>query len=282
MTRLGTKSRSAAGMTLIEMMVVTLIMALVMTGLSLGLGSLTRQRLRSSALSVAAAVRTAYGRAAATGHTVRLVIDLDSHSFWAEEAEGGRVLLSADDNDEPEDEDEAEGEETSGGFSNASSAGVQADLMSQVLGADPSQLLSMAQGAAEGELGAGTDTDFMAKLTAAGSDAAKQLEGQTPRYRVPRFEPLKGRLGRKNGLEKGVVFASVMSEHRDHPAEEGRAALYFFPRGTTELAVVQLRDVNGFVNSVEVHPLTGRCRIHNVPYEAPTNEEDLNEAEEAF
>ena len=79
-----------------------------------------------------------------------------------------------------------------------------------------------------------------------------------------------------------MSFVSIQTSHREYPVEEGRAALYFFPGGLTELAVIQIRDEDDYVHSVEVHPLTGRCTIHDVPYEAPTDPDDQNEAREAW
>jgi general secretion pathway protein H len=264
-------------MTLIEMMVVVLIIALVMTGMAFGLNSLTRQRLKSSAIDISSTIRMAYSRAATTGHTVRIVFDIDGRSFVAEEAEAGRVLLSRDDEENLEEEEEDEEAALSGG----TGAAAQADLLGGLLGTDPSQLMSAARGAAESDLGESMDFEMLGQLNQMGQEATSKM-GETPRYRVPRFSPATGRLGKVQTLPEGVNFASIYTAHREEPALEGRAALYFFPGGMTELAVIQLRDEDGFVNSVEVHPLTARCRIHSVPYEPPMREEDLNEAREAF
>lgn len=263
-------------MTLIEMMVVVLIMAGVMTGMALGLNSLTRQRLKSSAVNISAAVRMAYSRAATTGHTVRIIFDIENRVYYGEEAEAGRVLLSRDDEENLDGEDEGEGTVT-----NATSATVQADALAGLLGSDPTQLMSAARGAAESDMGSDMDFELLGQLGQMGQAAAAKM-GETPRYRVPRFAALPGRLGKQQPLPEGVYFESVYTWHRESPALEGKAALYFFSGGRTELAVIQLRDEDGFVNSVEVHPLTARCRIHDVPYEPPTDEEDLNEAREAF
>jgi general secretion pathway protein H len=274
-------------MTMIEMMIVMIVIALVMTGAALGMGSLTRQHLKSSSMRVAGAVRTAYSRAATTGKTLRIVFDIDNRAFWAEEAEGGRVLLSRDDDDTVAgqgDDEEAEGAAQEGGEApaagDAPAGSNPADLLSGMLGLDPTQLMSVARGAAEADGSA--DVDMLQQLSAVGEKVAAQM-GKTPRYHVPRFSPAEGRLGKRSTLESGVGFASIATDHREEPALEGSAALYFFPGGLTELAVIQLRDDGGFINSVEVRPLTGRCIIHDVPWELPLNEEErTNEAREAL
>jgi general secretion pathway protein H len=267
-------------MTLMEMMIVTMIAALVMTGLALGMGAITRQRLKSSALKVASAVRMAYSRAATSGKTVRIVFDLDSQVFYAEEAEAGRVLLDRD--DDGSSEEEAEGEEGEDS-STANRPGILGgapggDPLASLMGVDREQFLGAAKGVADSNMGSGLDIELASKVGSAGSLAAGDID--TPRYRRPRFGAVSGRLGQRNKLEQGVVFSSIYTSHRDHPAQEGRAYLYFFSGGMTELSVIQLLDTGGYVNSVEVHPLTGRCTIHNAPFEPPYREEELNEAAE--
>jgi len=275
------------GVTLMEIMIVVFVMALIMTGMALGIGNLTHQRLKSSGLRVAAGVRTAYSRAATTGHTVRIVFDIDNDSLWIEEAEAGRVLLDREDEEAAEDatadEEIEEGEEGSGeGIGPLPPGGslAQAQDLSSVLGADPDQLLDAARGAAQADMSKSLDFDLMGQLGSAGIAAAADIP--TPRYTRPRFGPVPGKRGQVAKLHKGVSIISVYTSHREHPAEEGKAFLYFFPGGFTELAVIQLQDSAGHINSVEVHPLTGRCYIHNVPYEAPTRIEDRNEAAEAL
>jgi len=256
-------------MTLVEIMVVVAIVALVMTGLAMGIGAVTRQKLKSSSMSVAAAVRTAYSNAATNGMSVRLVFDFESSTYWMEEAEGGRVLLGGEDAEEDDEDEEGEGD--------LGGAAAQANALSGILGQDPQGLLSMAQGAAESDMGGRFDMDMVQNL---GNLQTPELT--TPRYRAPRFEASEGRLGRPVRLESGVSFQSIHTEHLEEPIEEERAYVYFFPGGIGELAVIQLIDSGEYVNSVVIHPLTGRSTIHDVPYELPTSEEDQNEAEEAF
>ena len=267
-----------------EIMVVVFIMALIMTGMALGIGTLTHQRLKSSGMRVAAGVRTAYSRAATTGHTVRIVFDIDSSAFWIEEAEAGRVLLDREDEEREEENDDEEEEEGSGGPGSGvgplppGGSLAQADSLSGALGSDPDQLLDAARGAARADMSKTLDFDLMGQLGNAGMAASADIE--TPRYTRPRFGPVPGKRGAVAKLHKGVSIVSVYTSHREHPAEEGKAYLYFFPGGFTELAVIQLQEPSGHINSVEVHPLTGRCYIHNVPYEPPTRVEDRNEAAE--
>ena len=75
-------------MTLIELMIVIVILALAAGAVIVGLGAITDANLRSAALRVVSASRFAYGRATTRGNTVRLLFDFDAHTMAVEEAEG--------------------------------------------------------------------------------------------------------------------------------------------------------------------------------------------------
>ena len=59
----------------------------------------------------------------------------------------------------------------------------------------------------------------------------------------------------------------MVVSHEAEPREAGKTDLFFFPSGLTQHAVIQLRDRSDTIFSVEIHPLTGRAVLHNVPYE---------------
>jgi general secretion pathway protein H len=80
-------------MTLIEIMIVIIIVALAATGASYAFGALERTQLRSACMRVGAAARYAYNRSISQGSTVRLVFDLERETLHFEEAHG-RVTLA--------------------------------------------------------------------------------------------------------------------------------------------------------------------------------------------
>jgi type II secretory pathway pseudopilin PulG len=97
-------------MTLIEVVVVILIMALAASGLSFSLGALTKTNLKSGAAKLAAAARFAHYRAIISGKTVRIAFDLPGTAFSLEEASGKVALARADDERRAESEENEEGE----------------------------------------------------------------------------------------------------------------------------------------------------------------------------
>lgn len=107
------------------------------------------------------------------------------------------------------------------------------------------------------------------------ADAERIIDG--PKAARPRFSKLSGVTGAVEDLAKGrslgdgVEIAQVRTEHDDTYVSEGRAYIYFWPGGTTERAVVQLKkagDKDASL-SVVVSPLTGRAKIEKGAAEFP-------------
>jgi prepilin-type N-terminal cleavage/methylation domain-containing protein len=71
----------------------------------------------------------------------------------------------------------------------------------------------------------------------------------------------------KVSLGRRVQLVKLTVPHEPAPLEQGKGAIHFFPAGMTEHAVLQLSDGGDGVYSVEVRPLTGRCRIYAEAYE---------------
>ena len=84
-------------MTLIEILIVIILIAIAATGVSYSLGAITRANLRSATMTVSAACRFAYGRAIAQGTTVRLSFNFETNEMSFEEAHGRVVLARTDD-----------------------------------------------------------------------------------------------------------------------------------------------------------------------------------------
>jgi general secretion pathway protein H len=205
-------------MTLIEMMIVVLIVAVAATGLSVGFGALTRTHLRSACMRVAAASRYAFNRAISQGSTVRLAFDFESHEMSFEEAHGNITLARIDDER-------------------------RLDI----------------EGAGDGSDAAGVDPWAAAR--------ARLEDTLRPSFGASPFTTLEGRRYQPSALADGVEIERLITPHEAEPREEGTGHVYFFPNGQTEHAVVWVTDGGDRVFSVEIHPLTGRARVREGPFE---------------
>ncbi|HJL18979.1 MAG TPA: prepilin-type N-terminal cleavage/methylation domain-containing protein [Sandaracinaceae bacterium LLY-WYZ-13_1] len=209
--------RARAGMTLIEVIVVLIIVALAATGITYTLGAITRANLRSACMTLTAASRYAYGRAISQNSTVRLLFDLNEDRMSFEEAHGRVTLARLDDPTREELEEEGEGD--------------------------------------------GAAVDPWAAAQARLDDTLNPSFGASPFSVIPgsRYEPQE--------LANRVHIRRLIVPHEPEPRTEGRGALYFFPGGHTEHAVIWVGDDEDRVYSVEVHPLTGRTRVYDYAYE---------------
>jgi prepilin-type N-terminal cleavage/methylation domain-containing protein len=61
---------------------------------------------------------------------------------------------------------------------------------------------------------------------------------------------------------KGIKWKQVYVQHRDDAVTKGQVAIYFFPAGSAEKAVIELTD-GSEVFSVLVFGLTGRVELHD-------------------
>ncbi len=206
-------------MTLIEMMIVIVIIALAATGITYSLSALTRANLRSSCMTVTAGARYAYNRAISQGTTVRLVFNItsdpDQSTMSFEEAIGQVTLARLDDATRQHLED---GED-------------------------------------------GTAVDPWAAAQARLADTLRPSFGASP------FHPLPGQRYQARPLASGVHIERLIVPHEPEPRTEGQGAIYFFPGGQTEHAVLWVGDGNDHVYSIELHPLTGRTRVYDYAYE---------------
>lgn len=111
----------------------------------------------------------------------------------------------------------------------------------------------------------------------------------------PRFSPIdstgfgeSAAIKGKRPLQRGITFRSVQTTHDDKPRTSGRAYLYFWPGGRTELASIQIRigesDEEYRTLSLEVSPLTGKVVIKPGPVELeiPTDDTQKSDRQESL
>ena len=82
-------------MTLLEVGIALAIAAGIVALIVPAIGNVARVQLRQKSGQLAGGIRSLYGAAAVSGHTCRLVLDLDSAAYWSECAQGS-VRLSGE------------------------------------------------------------------------------------------------------------------------------------------------------------------------------------------
>ena len=100
------------------------------------------------------------------------------------------------------------------------------------------------------------------------------------------FEPLRGPSGKvmerlkTQRIGEGIRLHKVIVAHEAEHKTEGVTDLFFFSSGLTQHAVIQLADKNNAIFSVEIHPLTGKGTVHDVPFEPEVLMDDPTERNE--
>jgi prepilin-type N-terminal cleavage/methylation domain-containing protein len=241
------RNRSTAGLTLIEIMVVVVIIAIGSTAASVGIGSLTKAGLQSACVRIASLTRYCYHRALTQGTTVRITLDLERDTFAVSEAHGRITLVRSD-----------------------------APLRTEAARAFKDKYGDTRDGSDES--GASVDPWELARQRIEKPDVLTMPASPFSQLLSPSGKPLTRFSTQPVGDD--IRIAKVIVAHESKPREEGKTDLFFFPSGLTQHAVVQLIDRSNIIYSIEIHPLTGRGKIHNAPYEPEVLLDDPNQKSE--
>ena len=214
-------------MTLIEIMIVIILLAIVASGITYSFNALNRTYLRSGCMHISAAARYAYNRAIARDTTVRLVFNLEEGTMGFEESEIPVTLARIGDERREFTHDQAVHD-----------------------GAD--------------EDAPDVDQSAVDPWAAARARLADTIH---PTFGASPFQPLHGATYAMRPLGGGIRITRLYTPHEEDYRDEGTGHIYFFPHGQTEDAVVWLTDTNDHTYSVELHPLTGRAHVRNYAYE---------------
>lgn len=219
-------TRRTSGMSLIEVLIVIVIVAIAAGGMTMGISAITRSKLRAACMRVVSASRYGYHRAITTGKTVRVVFDMDSGTISIDEGRAGILLANPDHEREEGDEEDA---------------------------VDPWQ---RARERLESPL---APTFGATPFTPIVDDDGDPVE---------RYQP--------SPLGDGIRVTRLIVPHLREPQTEGRGAIYFFPNGRSEHAIVHLTDSRDRTMTVEIMGLTGRGVVRAGAYE-PEELEDARE-----
>jgi general secretion pathway protein H len=259
------------GLTLIEMLIVLLIVGLIMWSASMSMGAASQAEVVRSTNQLASMIRFAYDRARFTGQYYRIHIDFDERSFQLQRAEAAMYLPATGRDGKIFVRDEREVEQRTRRDQEAAES-YYSTLAAAVYGAagDPDQA----------------------------SDPYAVQQRDVPRQRPPLFEAFEddqtlGDLGKPIKFPDGVEVISVQTDADAKPITEGEADLYFFPRGQTQLAAIQLKGrpklgdrligEEDIEYTILVQPLTGKVAVESgivdlkLPKLVGDSEDDLGE-----
>jgi general secretion pathway protein H len=280
------RRRRSRGMTLIEILIVLAISALLIGGVATGLGAGRQAEVSRATNQLANTVRFAFNKARVTGSYYRLLIKLDDSSFSMQRGADkmylpatdryGRIKVVDPSREKEKEERDRRAEENY-------NRSIQARVLAAVKG--PSNTKSAAtpigapSKAAPTKAGApGTPTKAGTPTGITNPAGGGVTGGMIDRYtveakKVPRRKPpIFGAFDDDNSLSelknpfklpKTVMVVSVQTADDLKPITTGEASIYFFPQGHTQLAHIQVEEIEHPENSftIIIKPLTGRVEV---------------------
>lgn len=216
-----------AGMTVLELMIVLAIIGGGVVLVRSGFRMLTKADLVENSTELSALLKRTSQLAIEKGEMHRVLFDLDKQLYVVEVCQGARAIQR---NEQVRPDEEATQRALEKGKERL--RGVPLEAIAQ-----------------------DAETATQHALAIAGHHIADRMC-------IPVEDPISGDSTGKGwvrGLRaaKGIKFKEIWVQHRDDSSTKGQTAIYFFPNGTSEKAVVELTD-GSEVFSVLVYGLTGR------------------------
>jgi general secretion pathway protein H len=261
--------RTQRGITLIEILIVLAVMGLMVSMLVVGFGAGRSAEISRATTQVANTVRYGFDKARVNGQYYRMELDLDSGTFSLQAADEAMYLPATNRDGKIREIDERDLEEQA-----------QRDLRAEQSFNRSVQSAAYrgggTGGAAAGDEGGDTDGEL---------DVYKPQPRKVPRAKPPLFSSFEdenslSELAKPFKLPEGVKIVYVRTADDLEPITKGKASIYFFPRGRTQKAHIQIASEDGqHEYTIKVEPLTGRVTVNDgledlVLPDDPNDEED--------
>lgn len=220
-------------MTVLELMIVLAILGASMLLVRSGFRLITKADLVENSTELSAVLRRANELAIEHGEMHRVVLDLDKQVYMVEVCQGATAIQR---NERLRPDEEAKKRALNRGREKLQ--GLPADALSV---GDAEEATRRATAVSGHHI---ADRTCIAATDSISGDA--QGKGWVRALRA----------------KKGIKFKDVWVQHRDEAVTKGQVAIYFFPTGTSEKAVVEVTD-GSEIFSVLVYGLTSRVELRD-------------------
>ncbi|MBK7537731.1 MAG: type II secretion system protein [Myxococcales bacterium] len=219
------------GITLLEIMIVLAIIGASLMLVRSGFRLVTKADLAENSVELTALLRRANQMAIEQGEMHRVLIDLDKHAYAIEVCQGQAAIARNEAVAVNEDEKKR---------ALLRMEGQLRGVTTEALSSDPEETARKA-------------------LALAGHHVADRTCG--PAAGITGDSQGKGFI-RQLRSAKGIKFREVWVQHQEKSSTDGQVAIYFFPVGSTEKAVIELTDGTD-VFSILLHGLTSRVELRD-------------------
>jgi prepilin-type N-terminal cleavage/methylation domain-containing protein len=233
--------KRARGMTVLELMIVLAIIGGSVVLVRSGFRMITKADLVENATELSAIMKRTSSLAVEHGELHRITFDLDKHMYVVEVCQGATAIQRNEILKVNDEEKRRAMERGRAQLQNLPTDALQVG--------DPEEATKRATALsghhiADRQCAPAQDTITGTSMAGQGSAEAAQAKGWV----------------RSLAVNKGIKFKEIWVQHRDESATKGQVAIYFFPTGSSEKAVIELTD-GSETFSVLVFGLTGHIEL---------------------
>jgi len=243
-------------MTVLELMIV---LAIVGGGVMLarsGFRLLTKADLVESSTELAAMLKRTAQLAIEKGEMHRVLFDMDRQLYTVEVCQGARTIVR---NEQTKTDDEAAKKALDKGKERL--RGVPMEAIAKDAEEATKHAMSIAGHHIADRMCVPVDEKEMSGQTGGVDTVTKDENGNSVRQ-VRGDKDLRTNMTwvRSLRVEKGIKFKEIWVQHKDDSQTKGQVAIYFFPTGSSEKAVIEITD-DSETFSILVYGLTGRVQL---------------------
>jgi type II secretory pathway pseudopilin PulG len=225
-------------MTVLELMIVLAIIGGAAFLMRTGFRAFTKADLVEDSTDLAAVLRRASALAVEHGQLHRVLLDLDKGGYAVEVCEGQTTIQR---NELVRPDEDAKKRALDKGKEKLAQGNTSGASATMLAGGDP-------------------ETATKRALAIAGHHVADKVCAPVP-------DPTTGDATGKGWVRplktgRGIKFKEIWVQHRDESVTKGQVAIYFFPLGSSEKAVIEMTDGDETF-SILVYGLTGRVELRD-------------------
>jgi general secretion pathway protein H len=236
------------GMTVLELMIVLAIIGGAAVLVRSGFRMITKADLVENATELSAMMKRTGQLAIEHGELHRIVFDLDKQIYVVEVCQGATAIMRNEQLRATEEERKKEADDTKRALDRGRER--LQNLPSDALQVgDPEEATKRATAVSGAHISDRTCVPAQDTVTGTVKAGQSKEEDKQAHQWV-----------RALRVNKGIKFKEIWVQHRDESATKGQVAVYFFPQGNSEKAVIELTD-GSETFSVLVYGLTGRVEL---------------------
>jgi general secretion pathway protein H len=224
-------------LTILEMMVVIAIIGVGFIAMRSGFRAITKADLAEDATELETYLRRASSLAIENGEQHRVVFDFETGAYLVEKCEGAAALSR---NEQLRNDDEKVKQAVEKGNEKLK------DLPTDALAVgDPDEAIRRATAIAGHHI--------------ADRTCSPVTSGVSGQIQTKREKPEDSDWFRHLSVKRGIKFKEIWVQHKDDSTKSGQVAVYFFPNGSSEKAVIEVTDGDA-IHTLMIHGLTGRVQ----------------------